>query len=87
VGTTTVADARRQLILRTFASAGGDVSRTAKLAGVSAEEVRREMLQLLEVGGSDNGLPVPEAEARIARKNDTIAAARGGVKGKTPKKK
>ena len=89
VGSTTVADARRQLILKTFASADGDVSRTAKLAGVSADEVRREILALLDVagGGSDNGAAFVEAEARIARKTDAIAAARGAAKGKPPKKK
>src|SRR3954463_7525137 len=32
----TVTDARRQLVLRTFASTGGDVDRTAKLLGVAA---------------------------------------------------
>src|ERR1043166_6510236 len=36
----TMSDARRQLVLRTFASTGGDAARTAKLLGVSAEEVR-----------------------------------------------
>jgi len=87
VGSTTVADARRQLILKTFASADGDVSRTAKLAAVSADEVRREILALLDVGGSDNGAVSTDAEARIARKSDTIAAARGAAKGKPPKKK
>src|SRR5436305_2202041 len=35
VGETTVADARRQLILKTFAAADGDIVRTAKQAGVS----------------------------------------------------
>jgi DNA-binding NtrC family response regulator len=87
VGSTTVADARRQLVLKTFASADGDVVRTAKLAGVSADEVRREILALLDVGGSDNGTVASDAEARIARKTDTIAAARGAAKGKPPKKK
>lgn len=87
VGTTTVADAKRQLILKTFASADGDVARTAKLAGVSPDEVRREILALLDAGGSDNGVVFVEAEARIARKNDPITAARGGVKGKPPKRK
>jgi len=87
VGSTTVADARRQLILKTFASANGDGSRTAKLAGISVEEVRREILALLEAGGSGNGAGSVEAEARIARKTDNIAAARGAAKGKPPKKK
>jgi DNA-binding NtrC family response regulator len=86
VGSMTVADARRQLILKTFANADGDVARTAKLAGISVEEVRREILALLEAG-TDNGAVFTEAEARIARKSDTIAAARGAAKGKPPKKK
>jgi two-component system response regulator HydG len=43
----TVSDARRQLVLRTFASTGGDTSRTAKLLGVDAEEVKRDMLALV----------------------------------------
>ena len=88
VGSTTVADARRQLVLKTFASAGGDLARTAKMAGVSVEEVRGELLALLEAGGAaSNGAGVADAEARIARKTDNIAAARGAAKGKPPKKK
>jgi DNA-binding NtrC family response regulator len=48
----TVSDARRQLVLRTFASTAGDVERTAKVLGVSAEEVRRDVLSFLnsEIG-------------------------------------
>jgi len=83
---TTVADAKRQLILKTFASADGDIARTAKLAGISEEEVRGELLALIEGHGSSNGA-VSDAEARIARKTDNIAAARGAAKGKPPKKK
>lgn len=87
VGETTVADARRQLILKTFAAAGGDVARTAKMAGVSMEEVRHELLALLEAPASGNGAISMEAESRVARKPDNIAAARGAAKGKPPKKK
>src|SRR5947209_9666481 len=83
---TTVADARRQLVLKTFASADGDIARTAKLAGISEEEVRAELLALIEGHGSSNGA-VSDSEARIARKTDNIAAARGAAKGKPPKKK
>jgi DNA-binding NtrC family response regulator len=89
VGSTTVADARRQLVLKTFASAGGDLSRTAKLAGLSIDEARGELLAMLgEAGGApSNGGAPADAEARIARKTDNIAAARGAAKGKPPKKK
>ena len=87
VGHTTVADARRQLILKTFASAGGDVTRTAKLAGVSMDEVRREILALLETDPSNNGGPSPDTEARITRKTDASPPPRSAAKGKPPKKK
>jgi transcriptional regulator with PAS, ATPase and Fis domain len=88
VGSTTVADARRQLVLKTFASAGGDLARTSRLAGVSIDEVRSELLSLLEapIAGS-NGRPPVESEGRVARKTDSIAAARGAAKGKPAKKK
>src|SRR5689334_20081609 len=41
-----VSDARRQLTLRTFASTGGDLIRTAKLLGTSVDDVRRDVLGL-----------------------------------------
>jgi two-component system response regulator HydG len=49
----TVSDARRQLVLRTFASTGGDAERTAKLLGVSVEDVRSDMIALINGTGSD----------------------------------
>ena len=36
----TLAEARRQMLLRTFSSTGGDVERTARMLGVSESEVR-----------------------------------------------
>jgi DNA-binding NtrC family response regulator len=92
VGTTSVADARRQVVLKTFASTNGDLTRTAKIAGLSVDEVRNELLSLLDGGASTNGAggsasAALDTEARIARKTDNIAAARGAAKGKPPKKK
>ena len=52
VGNTTVAEARKQLVLRTLASTGGDVERTAKLLGLTAKEVTHELSSLL---GGPNG--------------------------------
>src|SRR6476660_6620386 len=43
----TLADARRQLVLRAFASTNGDYSRTATIVGMSAAEVRAEIASLL----------------------------------------
>jgi hypothetical protein len=50
----TVSDARRQLVLRTFASTGGDAGRTSKLLGVSMEEVRADLLALINRRASDD---------------------------------
>jgi DNA-binding NtrC family response regulator len=49
----TVSDARRQLVLRTFASTGGDAGRTSKLLGVSMEEVRTDLLALINRRADD----------------------------------
>ena len=45
-----VSEARRQLALRTFASTGGDADRAAKLLGVSPDDVRRDLLALVNAG-------------------------------------
>jgi hypothetical protein len=91
----TVADARRQLVLRTFASTGGDVSRTAKILGLVEADVRGELLAL--VGGGPEashgaaGAAVHngagESDKRAARRADTPATpARAQAKGKAGKK-
>ena len=43
----TAAEARQQLVLRTFASTAGDAERTAKVLGLSEREVRGELLSLV----------------------------------------
>ena len=58
-----LADAKRLLVLRTFASTGGDLSRSAKVLGMSAEELRGELSRLLSTNGADPG---PRAEKRSA---------------------
>jgi len=52
-GDATVAEAKRQLVLRTFASTGGDHERTAKIVGLSPSEVRSELVEI--VSGRPNG--------------------------------
>ena len=47
----TVSDARRQLVLRTFASTGGDTERTAKLLGVPIEDVRGDLVAMINGSG------------------------------------
>jgi len=41
------ADARRQLVLRTFASTGGDAQRTAKMLGMGEAEVRTDLMTIV----------------------------------------
>ncbi len=50
-----LADAKKQLILRTFASTGGDVERSAKLLGTSTSELRSDLSRLLGSNGTDGG--------------------------------
>jgi DNA-binding NtrC family response regulator len=47
-----MSDARRQLMLSTFASTNGDPVRTAKVLGVTADEVKRELLALITGEGA-----------------------------------
>ncbi|MEJ7759636.1 MAG: sigma-54 dependent transcriptional regulator [Gemmatimonadaceae bacterium] len=53
-----LADTRKQLVLRTFASMNGDAVRTAKVVGISAEDVRAEIASLIHVNGSARAEPV-----------------------------
>jgi DNA-binding NtrC family response regulator len=70
----TVSDARRQLVLRTFASTGGDASRTAKLLGVDAEEVKRDLLALVNAEHVDD-----ESNGRGAIAPGPVTAGRSGA--------
>ncbi|HVF39407.1 MAG TPA: sigma-54 dependent transcriptional regulator [Gemmatimonadaceae bacterium] len=47
-----LADTRRQLVLRTFASTSGDAIRTGKIVGISPDEVRTEIASLIKSNGS-----------------------------------
>ena len=83
-----VSDARRQLALRTFASTGGDAVRAAKLLGVSADEVRRELMQLV------NGVPRGEDDGEETATNgkhprpDAVIGSRpAAAKKPAPKKR
>ncbi|HEX2779450.1 MAG TPA: sigma-54 dependent transcriptional regulator, partial [Gemmatimonadaceae bacterium] len=52
VGNTTVAEARKQLVLRTLATTGGDMERTAKVLGLGLAEVQAELAHLLGRNGA-----------------------------------
>ncbi|HEX5830624.1 MAG TPA: sigma-54 dependent transcriptional regulator [Gemmatimonadaceae bacterium] len=86
----TLAEARRQLVLRTFASTGGDHARTSKLLGVSQEELMAELAAFLrgataapvDAGGSEEELASGAATVTAPAKT---AAAR--AKAKSPPKR
>ena len=59
---TSAADARRQLVLRTFASTGGDHARTARMLGLEPAELSVELEQFLR----GDGRPTAEAAVRAA---------------------
>ena len=83
-----LADAQRQLVLRTFANANGDAERAAKMLGMQAADVRRELLLLLD-GGHGAGGPAAPAEngragaAAAGRSSNASASSRA----KTTRKK
>jgi two-component system, NtrC family, response regulator HydG len=78
----TLADTRRQLVLRAFASTNGDYARTATVVGMTPADVRAEISSLLNgkasegqaAGGTANGVQ------RVAKPADSPAPAGKGAK-------
>ena len=70
----TAAEARQQLVLRTFASTAGDPGRTAKVLGLSEREVRGELLSLLN-GAAPAEVKSEAAPAAVAAAKAPPAAA------------
>jgi hypothetical protein len=79
----TLAEARRQMLLRTFSSTGGDVERTAHTLGISEGEVRSELGSLLGAQGKieSNGATKPAAKA-VGVKEKGTERAKGKAKGR-----
>jgi transcriptional regulator with PAS, ATPase and Fis domain len=81
----TLADTRRQMVLRAFASTNGDYTRTATIMGMSPSDVRAEIASLLN--GSDGGgasgtangshRPAKAAEPAASPSKSVKAAAKG----------
>jgi len=78
----TLADARRQLVLRAFASTNGDYARTATMVGMTAADVRAEIASLLN--GTDSDSPPAQSTSngasRAARDSDSSGPAAKGPK-------
>ena len=95
----TLADTRRQLVLRAFASTNGDYARTATMVGMTAADVRAEIASLLNgtAGDSASAGSTMNGASRIGRDSELSAspakaqkapakASASGGKGK-PKKR
>jgi DNA-binding NtrC family response regulator len=76
----TLAETRRQLVLRTFASTSGDVVRTAKIVGISPEEVRQEITSLVRANGSGHVAEGAEAPSPASAAKQRPAAAKAKAK-------
>jgi DNA-binding NtrC family response regulator len=77
-----LADTKKRLVLRTFASTSGDAVRTAKMVGISVDEVRAEISSLIRGNGDMH--PV---EARPVVPAGEAARSRGAaVKAKSKKR-
>jgi transcriptional regulator with PAS, ATPase and Fis domain len=66
-----LADTRRQLVLRTFASTSGDAVRTAKIVGISPDDVRSEIAAMIRSNGgsqhsTENSAPAEKSKAAKA---------------------
>ena len=70
-----LADTRRQLVLRTFASTGGDAVRTAKIVGISLEEVRAEISSMIKSNGGAHVADVATEE--VPRPRSAAAKTKG----------
>jgi DNA-binding NtrC family response regulator len=76
----TLADTRKQLVLRTFASTSGDAVRTAKIVGISPDEVRAEIGSLLRTNG---GSHAPEGDSSApVEKGKPVRASTAKTKAK-----
>ena len=82
----TAAEARQQLVLRTFASTSGDAARTGKVLGISEQEVRGELLALLDDVDARQVGPANATPARQEGKSEPATPVKAAVKKPTAKK-
>jgi two-component system response regulator HydG len=76
----TMAEARRHIVVRKFADAGGDLVRAAQLAGMPESEMRAELLKIVGGDGVRNGVSdaakEPAAAAAPAARKKAAAKPR-----------
>jgi hypothetical protein len=71
----TLADTRRQLVLRAFASTNGDYARTATIVGMAAADVRAEIASLVNGRPGEAAAGAPSNGSRVAKPADLPPAA------------
>jgi len=81
-----LADTRRQLVLRTFASTKGDIARTAKIVGISTEDVRGEISSLMHGNGDMRATEVKSAAVPAGASGDGARPRGGPAKAKAKKR-
>jgi DNA-binding NtrC family response regulator len=69
----TLADTRRQLVLRAFASTNGDYARTATIVGMTPGDVRAEIASLLNGNGGDGANGAANGAQRQSRGSEGSA--------------
>jgi DNA-binding NtrC family response regulator len=79
-----LADTRKQLVLRTFASTSGDIARTAKIVGISPDDVRAEISSLVHTNGRVHAASAPAAAPRES--TDGARSRSSGAKTKSKKR-
>jgi DNA-binding NtrC family response regulator len=81
----TLADTRRQLVLRAFASTNGDYTRTATIVGMNPGDVRAEIVSLLNGTVGERAAPrIENGAPRSGRAAESLVSA--GKAGKAPAK-
>jgi DNA-binding NtrC family response regulator len=81
-----LADTRKQLVLRTFASTKGDMARTAKIVGISLEDVRAEISSLIHTNGDMHATEVKGVAAPSGVAGDGARPRGSAVKAKGKKR-
>jgi hypothetical protein len=72
----TLADTRRQLVLRAFASTNGDYTKTATIVGMTPADVRAEIASLLNGNGGREAVAASNGVQRAVKSVEPAAAAR-----------
>ncbi|MEO8578013.1 MAG: sigma 54-interacting transcriptional regulator, partial [Gemmatimonadales bacterium] len=77
-----LADTKKHLVLRTFASTGGDLVKTGKIVGITPDDVRSEISALLRTNGASVPVVAGPGSEKMRATRAPVAAPKGKVKKK-----